>query len=299
MSRVSPVARVLMLAVAALVLPSCLECKEAVMVNPDGSGKATIDLLVNVPAASGAPPAAAIGKQVATRILATAQGVEAWKDITIDVASDGRSHVVATAYFPDISKFKLDAPITTTWTKNADGTFTFVIKKDQQADQAPSPPIPDDKVAQAVSEAKEQYKQSQPAMQMVLGTLKISASYTLPGNVTVTNILTKNADGSTVTMSVDGKSMIAAMDKIYADDKVLAVAVKAGENSPIPDQMLMENLFGKKGELSATVAGPVKDLFDYKAEVAAAKAAGPAMLLKLDLGNGLPPVAVPTTQPAR
>jgi hypothetical protein len=297
MPRALPVARILVLAVAALALPSCLECKETGMVNPDGSGKATIDLLVNVPAAAGAPPAAAIGKQVAARFLATAQGVEAWKDITIDVAPDGRSHVVATAYFPDISKFKLDAPITMTWAKNGEGGFTFVMKKDQAAAPTAPPPMADDKVAQAIAEAKDEYKQSQPGMQMVLGTLKISVGFTLPGNVMATNILTKKADGSTVAMAIDGKSMIAAMDKIYADDKVLAVAVKAGENSPVTDELLMENLFGKKGQLSATVAGPVKDLFDYKAEMAAAKAAEPQMLKKLNLVLN-PSETMPASQPA-
>ena len=34
----------------------------------------------------------------------------------------------AVAYFPDISKFRLDSPFATAFLKNADGTYTFSVR---------------------------------------------------------------------------------------------------------------------------------------------------------------------------
>jgi hypothetical protein len=292
MNRPLPLVRVLLLALSTCALTACLERKETGILNPDGSGKAVVDTLLPLPPTqpgSPKPDTAMMGKAVASQIIGRAKGVDAWKDLVVDTAPDGRIHVAATAYFPDISKFRLDSPFSTSWTKNADGTYTFAIQKDQPADAPPPPPMTDDQVAQAITSAKMDYKQNQPAMQTVLNALKIDTTFTLPGTVSATNIFTKAPDSNTVTLVIDGKAMIAAMDKIMTDDKLLATAVRAGNNSPVADELLIENIFGKKGPISATVTGAVKAQFDYKAESDAAKAAQAAMFAKV----GVNPVAVP------
>jgi hypothetical protein len=286
------VARGFILVLSTLALTACLERKETGVLNPDGSGKAVVDTLLPVPPAEpGAPKQdpAAMGKAVASQIIGRAQGVDSWKDLTVDTAPDGRIHVAATAYFPDISKFRLDSPFSTSWTKNADGSYTFAIQKDQPANVPPPPAMTDDQVSQAITSAKLDYKQNQPAMQTVLGGLKIETTFTLPGTVSATNIFTKTPGSNTVSLLLDGKVMSAAMDKIMTDDKLLATAVRAGNNSPVADELLIENIFGKKGPISATVTGAVTTQFDYKAESTAAKAAQGAMFARL----GVTPTAAP------
>ncbi len=292
MPRPLPFTRPLLLALT-LLLPACLERKESVTLNPDGSGKALIDTLFTLPPVPGVKPDATImGKQMATQMIVGARGVDAWKDLAIDVAPDGRAHVSVTAYFPDISKFRLDSPFTTTWTKDATGNFTLIIKKDNPANPPAPPAMTDAQVAAAITAAKADYKQNQPAMQLGLGDLKIATTFTLPGTVSATNILTKAPDANTVTLLLEGKPMLAAMDKIMADDKLLTTAIRAGNDSPIADDLLTQNIFGKPGPISATVTGPTKDLFDYKAESAAAKSAQPDMFKKLGI-NPTPPTYFP------
>jgi len=65
-----------------------------------------------------------------------------------------------------------------------------------------------------------------------------------------------------------------------ADDKALAESIRAGKGSDKNDDLMLEKMYGKKGPISATVAGPGKPLFDYKPEMEAAKAAQEAMLKK-------------------
>ncbi len=206
---------------------------------------------------------------------------------------DGRAHVAVTAYFPDIAKFKLDSPFATTWTKNSDGNYTLTIQKENPASQPAPPAMTDAQVAAAITAAKADYKQNQPAMQMVLASLKIETTFTLPGTVSATNILTKAPDSNTVTLLLEGKPMIAAMDKIMSDDKLLTTAIRAGNNSPIADDLLTQNIFGKPGPISATVTGPVKNLFDYPAESAAAKSTQAGMFKNIGITPAAPSIQNP------
>ena len=180
----------------------------------------------------------------------------------------------------------------TTWNKDAAGNFTLVIKKDNPANTPAPPNMTDAQITAAITAAKSDYKQNQPAMQLGLGDLKIETIFTLPGTVSATNILTKSSDANTVTLLLEGKPMLAAMDKIMADDKLLTSAIRAGDNSPIGDELLTQNIFGKPGPISATVTGPLKDAFDYKAESAAAKSAQPEMFKKIGI-NPTPPLYTP------
>ena len=64
-----PLTRPLLLALS-LLLPACLERKESITLNPDGSGKAVIDTLFTLPPVPGVKPDASImGKQMATQMI--------------------------------------------------------------------------------------------------------------------------------------------------------------------------------------------------------------------------------------
>jgi len=104
----------------------------------------------------------------------------------------------------------------------------------------------------------------------------------LPGEVTETSNFTKT-DGNTVQIAFDGEKVMNAMDLMMSDDAYLKEMIKKG-NDPMqnPDEVkLNEMLFGEAAAVSATVEKANKDLFDYKAEMEAAKANFPAMKDKL------------------
>jgi hypothetical protein len=293
--------RPLAIMMAVVALSACLERKQTGMINPDGSGKVVVDTLVAVPpemAAGGQKPdAAAMGKQMATAMISKAQGVDAWKDVAIDVAADGRAHIVATAYFPDISKMKLDAAVPMKWTRDDKGNFTLAISKEEPPASKDPPKMTDEEVSAAVQKSKTEFKDNQAMAQMILGSLKIEMIYTMPGQITDANILSKSADGKTVTLTIEGKKMLEAMDKIMADDKAIEASIRAGKGVDQDDDLMLEKMFGKKGPISATVAGPGKPLFDYKTEMEAAKAAQAAMLKKLDIDPNAKPPGMPPMTP--
>src|SRR5947209_9820422 len=104
----------IVLLAAMMALGSCVERKEVGMINADGSGKAVVDVLV----ASPGTDVVGYGRKYAEQMIKHAQGADAWKDIAVEAAPDGRAHVRATVYFADVSKFRLDSPFVTTFAKN-------------------------------------------------------------------------------------------------------------------------------------------------------------------------------------
>jgi hypothetical protein len=105
---------------------------------------------------------------------------------------------------------------------------------------------------------------------------------------------------------LDGKKVLDALDKAYADDKLMARCLRMHRDVWMgPDQdKMFEMVFGKKIKaFKAEVTGDLKPLFDYKAEMEKAKAGQDAMVKKLGLdltansgpmppvmkGNGPPP----------
>ena len=144
--------RMAAVAVAVLALASCFERKQTAMINPDGSGKMVVDTYIaaGTPAANVAQrDAVEIAKELATGLVTKSQGVEAWKNLKVEAAADGRAHVVATAYFPDISKFRLEGALSMTWTKDEKGNFRLTIAQGNAASQpataalrSPTPKLP-------------------------------------------------------------------------------------------------------------------------------------------------------------
>jgi hypothetical protein len=289
MLRPRHLATALLLACVA-ALPACLERKQTGALNPDGSGKITMETFVPLPPAEpGAPPppdALAYAKQVATQIVQTSRGIDAWTNLSYDKTPDGRAHVVGTCYFPDINKLQLDNPIPFSWTRDANGNYTLSLKA--ESGQAPpgQPAMTDAQVATAVSQGKAQYADFKPMLNTTLSALKVDASITLPGKIAQSNVF--NVSGNTVALSFDGKQVLNAMDKIMSDDKALADAIRAGRQPDADQNMLLEQIFQKKGPVAATVTNATAPLFDYRTEMTNAKNAQAAMYQRLGIDPNPP-----------
>jgi hypothetical protein len=111
----------------------------------------------------------------------------------------------------------------------------------------------------------------------MLEKIKQDLTYKLPGTIeSSTNM--KKIDVNTVNIQVDGAKIMAAMDAMMNDDQWMkkqaeaGVFVKGGSASAIDDDELNLRVFGEKGPVKAVVTGPGQSQFDYKSEVAAAKA---------------------------
>ena len=94
---------------SAVVLVACVDQDQKFIINPDGSGKMITNMLLHVDpqqlGSSGGPG----GKQLILQLIRGAEGVEAWAEVSQEQTADGKTKIKATAYFPDINKFKISA----------------------------------------------------------------------------------------------------------------------------------------------------------------------------------------------
>ena len=282
----------LLLTLSALFLPGCFDRKQAMILNPDGSGKVVIDTEADLPAVAapgqGKPSAIEVGRLLAKDLINKTQGVQAWSDLSIRQTPEGRAHVSATAYFTDISRLRFDFPIVFKWQRQTDGTFLFSIARERNT-AAPNPPkMTDAQIKEQVSIAQSRYKDQQPLLHTSLSTFNLQMTFTLPGDITESRLFTRQATTPpapqsalrTVSIAIDGKKLSAALDKFIADDAAIAATIRSGADLMSNDDMLLESMYGQKGPVSATVRVPpdAGAAFDYDREAKAAQAHEPQML---------------------
>ena len=298
----------------AAMLAGCLEVRQDYTLNPDGSGKVVVDLLVqempvNVGQAE-APDPGVLAKQNVRRILDGAAGVEAWADVAYNRTEDGRLHFKGTAYFKDFSTPRPAAagPLVVTFAKDDKGGMTLLIASPPEAAKAapaPAPKLTPEETDQRVKAQREQFQQMRPMIEMFLGKARAEMSFRLPGTVGEVSNLQKEQGGA-VRFVFDGAKALQAVDQLMADDAYVRERVASGAGVGAGgarlNDALNEKLFGSRGPVQARVSGDLKPLFDYAAEVKAAKDAYPKMLERLGLAPAPPappPPASARSEPAK
>jgi hypothetical protein len=297
MRKLIPAAAALLVAAVAFSISGCIETKNAATVNPNGSAKVAVDIFLPNPAAmmgggpgggAGQPTPEESAKKQANDFLGKAAGVDAWSDITIEATKDGRTHVKATAFTPDISKFKLDMIPPVKWTVDNAGNGQLELVMDgpgggPAAEPAASQPkLTAEEIAKKLEKERSQFNEGKPMMGAILDKMKIEATYTLPGKISDAAIFTKSGD-NTATFTMEGKKMLEAMDKLINDDAKMIAIIKSGKSLDNNPDASFEMMYGQKGPAVVKVTGATKALFDYEKESAAAKTAQPELLKKLGI----------------
>ncbi|HYF01402.1 MAG TPA: hypothetical protein VEJ18_20940 [Planctomycetota bacterium] len=283
----------------------CLDLEQAYTLNPDGSGKVVVRSVF-------APFSLQLGErekspeegllQAAREEITKAEGVDAWSEVSWARRPDGKSEFRGTAYFRDVSKLKLHNqgfsgfPGKAVLTKTADGgTELRVVPGDgEQPDKASDgPPLTDEQVKAKLPEERAKWQQGKAFLQGMMGELKVSARYVLPGPVTASTNLKKTGP-SEVRIGIEGPALLKTLDGLMMDDAWLARQMKSrsdfSREGPKPDDDLNAALFGEKAPIRA-VALAGKAAFDYEAEAAAAKAGMAAVMKKLDVPAAAAPAA--------
>jgi hypothetical protein len=292
-----------------LTLPACYEQRQTATINPDGSGKVIIVTRAAVPAVAapdrGKPSTLEFGRQLAKDFINKTQGVEGWADLSIRQADNGDAVVTATAYFPDVNRLKFDLPLAFSWKREEDGTFRFGIERDRAPARVP-PKLTDEELKKQVAEAQARYKEQQPALQTALSTFKVTMTFMLPGDVSDAQVFSLIGAGPggegarTVSLTLEGKKLMAALDKFMADDATIAATIRSGNDLLSNDDLLLEAMFGRKGPVAATVhvAPDAAPAFDYPHDAKAALAREAQMLKDAGVET-VPTVTVaPATRPA-
>jgi hypothetical protein len=266
--------------------------------NPDGSGKAVIEMMQSAPASTismsekGTVPPQAL-KDFAKRVLDQSAGVEAWADVSVGSTDGGRTMTFkGTAYFKDLSKVKPSAPPgapsmpSLSWA--ADPKGGMILSLDPAMGMAAVATKPQELTAEKLAEKVKTYQDMWAARrrdtEAKLAGVKVGLSFKLPGPATDVSGLTAASDGALV-FTLDGQKLFRAADELVKDSAYVGQCIKEGRK-PADDRrdpILAEKMFGSKGPWTARVTGDVKPPFDYAAEAKAAKDAYPSLLEKLGL----------------
>lgn len=298
----------LLTAVLTLALTGCLDTDEEFTLNPDGSGKVKIKA-VSVPKAfQFGPPQTPEQqlKEAVSETLKKSEGIDAWADVTATLRDDGNTVFAGTGYFKDLSKVRLNILGTQSdfpnfeVKKEADGSLSLkAISRKGDGDEPPAPavdPKPTEEEIQKLIKAERLKAQGgRRLLEGFLKDLRMKTRVVLPGAVGEAKNFKKVAD-NVVEVTLDGKTVLKALDALIADDAFLRKQVEGGpqlaKSGPPIDDTVMEKMFGEKAPLRATAKGPLKAAFDYEAEAGPARKQLPEIFQKYGLAAPLPaPVA--------
>ena len=300
----------IVLLVTATSILGCIEEKSEYTINPDGSGKVTLDLTSSSPAdisrtEAGATPKDQI-KPAIENILQQSKGIETWKDISFELTDKASIHFTGTAYFPDINKLAiygggLDTMNKLQFSTSPSGQITLELtsypdpkKRDKEAKATE---FTEAELAEQVKLAKLRYNQTKPMMAMMLNGLKQDLLMHLPAKIDMISNLQK-VDDTTICWQLDGGKTLEKMDQMMTDDEWLKQQIRESQG-PITDNLdesiINEIVFGQKGPVQVVLSSESSDLFDYDAEVVAARENYDNMLKELGLDQTqTSPVKAPT-----
>jgi hypothetical protein len=272
------------------ILGACVDQDQKFFINPDGSGKMVTNMVlhVNPQQLSGLADSGGkdISRQVILQLIRGTEGVEAWSDVAQEQTPDGKTKIRATAYFPDVSKFKMSAgggrgggPTNPTLVSKKEGS-DWILEIGIPA--TPTPPSTGgatrsaEEIKLAVQQAQQQWQATKGFLAPMMQDAKMRTSIVLGGSVKSTTGFSKEAE-NTALMQFNGPKVIEAIDKMVMDPKVVEEASARGGDlmSVLRDEkrmqrVIMESITDGKG-MPRVVASPGAPAFDYKAEVEKAK----------------------------
>jgi hypothetical protein len=264
------------------------ETEEDYTLNPDGTGKVRIKACYQV----GDPGGTLRGPM--TKTLEESGGIDAWSDFSFELTDDGLIQFTGTAYFRDISgvdiKFgSVERQIPgVRFAEESGGMVLEMQTGAEEKEEEPRPAVPnlsDEQIEQQIQTVRTEFEQVKPMFSAIFSGMKFSLSYRLPGKLEeVMNF--KKGKGNVVRLSIEGARLIEAIVRRLSDDQWCREQVLAGRElmSDQPGSSeLNEELFGEKGPVRAVLTGELKPLFDYEAEVEAAREAYPDMVKELGL----------------
>ena len=264
----------LCLGTGCLLLNSCFEVEQEFTLNPDGTGKVVLDSVFQNFALDGNSDQSeeSLKRSIGT-LIKDSEGVETWKDISYSWTDDGRIRFKGTAYFSDISELKFPnlGILQFAWTKDGDdGKLTVDFNESEEGKpKAEIAKDPEQRKKEMLVE-RQKFQQSKPMLMGFMTGLKHKAVFNLPGKAAATRNFTDEKSGK-LGVEVTGDKLLAAMENLVADDEWLKSNSFDPQEGPSDVEAMSEVLFGQAGDVTAERIGLGKPLFDYTAEVAAAR----------------------------
>jgi len=266
--------RVLLLAVASALLTGCFDTKEEITLNPDGSGKVLIEsTFTPLTLFQTLNPEQRVEGLTNTirQLFEKSEGVDAWRDVSFRQLDDGRIFIRGTAYFPDLSKFKMGARLLGEFSVGTDAVGNMIISSHSARSASPYPlqktnePV----TAESIQRERAQFRAALPMLQATAGEMKLDAIIHVPGTIRrASNFQTVNSN--TLRLRFDGKKRLEAAESVVFETSLDEKRI-AGEKLTASENNLNEILFGQNGPVLAVIKPQGTPLFDYAKEVAEAQ----------------------------
>ena len=227
------------------------------------------------------------------KLIENSKGIEAWSDVEFKLLDDGRMWFKGTAYFKKLDELEIQnqSMLDFTWKNQGSGKAELALnlKKntDTKTDSETADLTPEEQTKKINAE-RAKFQQSKPMLSAMLGGLKQSVTFHLPGKVEASSNFKKDAAGA-LNLRFDGTRMLDALEKLINDDEWIAKHGFDAQDTPELDNELSGLLFGEKAPVNATVTGAAKPLFDYAAEVVAAQAQSDKLQKQLGVVSIAPP----------
>jgi hypothetical protein len=278
----------------ALLLTSCLETKQEYTLNPDGSGKVRHESSFSIVRLNQNNetdnPEKALQKSIAG-ILAGSKGVDAWTGVSFKQLEDGRTWFQGTAYFKKLADLEIPNQniATFAWENQGNGRAELTVKQSDGTSKLEDSGSTTGQPPRSVAGERARFEQSKPLLQAMLAKLKLSVSFTLPGEVAErTNF--RSAATDSLELSIEGSKLFNALETLVGkDDSWLAKYGLDLQGKAWMDDELCGLLFGEKAPVKATISLGPAPLFNYAQEVAAARRDSEALQKRLGAVSIAPP----------
>jgi len=281
----------ILLVIVAFCLFSCVETKQYYTLNPDGSGKVTVETIfqqISISVGKEEDLDTTVKKAV-KNLLEKSSGIDVWKDVEYKMQDDGRIYFKGTAYFKDISKLKIEnsdlLKVKFKKTKNNEMVLEILGEEKKKSKTEKKKKMTEAELEEEIKKLKSGYQQIKPMLAAFLTSLKAESSFKLPGKIKK-KINFKKAKDNSLNLKFEGRKLLDVLDELAADEKWWKDQAKAGKNfkdNAFMDDTINEKLFGEKGPVRAVVSGKLKPLFSYDKEVKAAKKRYPEIIKALGI----------------
>lgn len=282
-----------------LTVPGCLETKQEITLNPDGSGKVVYELKqplnplggISLGDSSNKTSPEDMATKEAQMILDESKGVDVWKDITYQTSNDGKFVFKGTAYFKSFNNLQIGGSSKSdkNITLNQDAkTLSLIWKKTETEGKKKPEQLSEEEISKKTKQTQMEMQQSLKMMELFLKDFKDEVIFHLPGSIDKINNLNKIND-NTASLTVNGEEVLKLMKAFVDNADEIEKAIKEGQN--VNDQEFLKKylvgssntLFGNDEPPVIRVSGEMSPLFDYHEEVDEAKKDFPAMSKKLGL----------------
>ncbi len=280
-----------LIAISLAGVAGCYESKHEFTLNPDGSGKVGLEVLVTggIPFMDDKPAAGQknLGKDTIGKLLGQSKGIDVWKDVGYELNEDGTGLIRGTAYFKDVSAVELGkySAARVLWRRTGSNTYVLSLENASPWNREATPP-PD--AEESAAERKERldkerkgWHRGRPFFAAIFSLFRNETTVHVPGSPATVSGLT-NIAPNTVRLTLDSETAMEALDTIIADEE-LYEAYSSRHTGPTGDDA--DSLYGfiyeLHGPFSAVVTNVARPCFDYALEVREAKAAYPVLLGEL------------------